>query len=351
MKEEEDAVVYASVAMMIKRWMFAALCAAWMAPLSHAEGKEIRIGIIGLDTSHATAFTKVLNQGPKNPADAPRFAGLKVMAAYPKGSKDIPGSYERVPEYTEAVKKMGVEIVDSIDALLPKVDAFLLESNDGKVHLEQLRPLLRTKKPVFIDKPLAASLVDCVKILNEAAASGTPVFTSSALRFGTNTLAVRGGSIGTVTHAETYSPAKTEPGHPDLYWYGIHGVESLFTAMGKGAVSVKRGTTADGLIEVTGEWGGGRTGVFREANTTDRKGYGGIAKSEKGEAAIGAYDGYEPLLIEIATFFRTGKPPVSAEESLEIYAFMEAADESKRRGGEAVNIKEVLSKAKAEAAK
>lgn len=329
--------------------MLAALCAAWMAPAAQAAEKEIRIGIIGLDTSHATQFTKIFNQGPKNPADAPKFAGLKVVAAYPQGSTDIPSSYERVPEYTETVKKLGVEIVHSIDALLPKVDVVLLESNDGKVHLEQVRPVFKAKKPVFIDKPLAASLGDCIKILNEAAASGTPVFTSSALRFGTNTLAVRSGQIGTVSHAETFSPSKTEKSHPDLYWYGIHGVESLFTAMGRGVTKVKRGTTADGLIEVSGEWGDGRTGVFREANNTDRKGYGGKATGAKGESAIGAYDGYEPLLIEIANFFRTGKAPVSVEESLEIYAFMEAADESKRRGGEAVLIEEVMAKAKAEA--
>jgi hypothetical protein len=273
------------------------------------------------------------------------------VAAYPQGSRDIPDSYQRVPEYTEAVKKMGVEIVDSIEALLPKVDVVLLESNDGKVHLEQGRPVLKAKKPVFIDKPLAASLADCIRIFDEAAASGTPLFTASSLRFGAGTLAVRGGEIGAVTHAETYSPAKTEKSHPDLFWYGIHGVESMFTALGKGAMSVKRGTTADGLIEVSGEWSGGRTGVFREANTTDRKGYGGKAKGAKGEAAIGAYDGYEPLLIEIGKFFRTGKAPVSVEESLEIYAFMEAADESKRRGGEAVTIEEVMAKARAEAAK
>ena len=42
--------------------------------------------------------------------------------------------------------------------------------------------------------------------------------------------------------------------------------------------------------------------------------------------------GYEPLLVEICKFFRTGKPPVTAEETLEIFAFMEAADESKRQG-------------------
>ena len=49
----------------------------------------------------------------------------------------------------------------------------------------------------------------------------------------------------------------------------------------------------------------------------------------------GGYGGYEPLVVEIAKFFKTGKPPVSAEETLEIFAFMEAADESKRKGGRA----------------
>lgn len=334
-----------------KHWMIAGLCAVWMAPLALAEEKpkEIRIGIIGLDTSHATNFTKILNMGPAKPEDAPKLAGMRVVAAYATGSKDIPESYERVPEYTETVKKMGVEIVDSIEDLLTKVDVVLLESNDGKVHLDQVRPVLKAKKPVFIDKPLAANLADCVRIYDEAAAAGVPIFTSSALRYGTATQQVRAGKIGAVKSVEAYSPAKLEKSHVDLYWYGIHGVESIFTVLGEGAVSVKRGTTADGLIEVSGEWTDGRTGVFRESNTTDRQGYGGIAKGEKGELAIGAYDGYEPLLISVVEFFRTGKPPVTIEETMEIYAFMEAADESKRRGGEGVTLAEVMQKARAEA--
>jgi hypothetical protein len=47
--------------------------------------------------------------------------------------------------------------------------------------------------------------------------------------------------------------------------------------------------------------------------------------------------------------FRTGQSPVAADETLELYAFMEAADESKRRGGAPVELKEVLAKARAEA--
>jgi hypothetical protein len=169
-----------------------------------------------------------------------------------------------------------------------------------------------------------------------------PIFSSSSLRFAKSTQAVRNGSIGRVLRAETTSPASLEPHHPDLYWYGVHGCESLYTVMGTGCETVRRGTTADGKIEVVGTWKGGRTGTFREAGT-----YGGKAFGEKGEAAVGAFDGYAPLVAEIVKFFQTRVAPVSPEETIELFAFMEAADESKRQGGQPVSIADVLAKARA----
>lgn len=305
-------------------------------------GQNIRAGIIGLDTSHAVAFTKVLNASPQRP----EVMGVRVVAAYAQGSKDIESSTSRVPEYSKTVQELGVELVPTIDALLEKVDVIFLETNDGRPHLEQLRPCLAAGKPVFIDKPIAGSLADALVIFNEAAAAKVPVFSSSSLRFGKATQAVRGGSVGKVKDAETFSPASTEPHHPDLFWYGIHGVESLFTTMGTGCLSAKRGTTEDGKIMVTGTWAGGRTGIYREAGE-GRKGYGGKAVGDKGEAPVGGFDGYEPLLFEIIKFFRTGIAPVSPEETIEIYAFMEAADESKRRNGAEVTLAEVMKKAQA----
>lgn len=304
--------------------------------VSPAPAQSIRAGIIGLDTSHVLAFTKTLNATPQKP----EVMGVRVVAAYPQGSKDIESSTKRVPEYTAKIKEMGVEIVESIEALMDKVDVVFLETNDGRPHLEQLRPCLAAHKPVFIDKPIAGTLVDAVKIFQEAKAAGVPVFSSSSLRFAKGTQAVRAGSIGTVLKAETGSPASLEATHPDLFWYGIHGVESLFTVMGTGCQSVKRGTTAEGKITVTGTWEGGRTGTY-----TEMKGYGGRATGDKGEAEVGKYDGYDPLLFAAVNFFRTGIAPVSPEETLEIYAFMEAADESKRRGGAEVTLKEVMEKA------
>ncbi|MFH5832847.1 Gfo/Idh/MocA family protein [Halalkalibaculum sp. DA384] len=298
---------------------------------------EMKVGIIGLDTSHSIAFTKALN----DPNVAPDLAGFPVVAAYPKGSLRIESSYSRIPKYTEQVKEMGVEIVDSIDELLDKVDAVLLETNDGNRHLEQAIPVFMSGKPVFIDKPIAGSLSDAIAIFEASERYNVPTFCSSSLRYMENAQAIRNGElIGKVTGADTYSPALLEKTHPDLFWYGIHGVETLFTVMGTGCESVVRKHTADTDV-VVGTWEDGRIGTFR-GRRSGQHSYGGTAFGEEGEAQVGPYRGYRPLLVKIVEFFRTGVPPVGKEEILEIYTFMEAADESKRRGGEEVRLDEVF---------
>jgi hypothetical protein len=297
---------------------------------------EIRVGIIGLDTSHVIAFTKILNR--EQPGE--ELAGCRVVAAYPQGSPDIESSVRRVPHYTEQIQELGVEIVPSIAALLERVDAVLLETNDGRPHLEQVRPVLAAKQPVFIDKPIAGSLADAVTIANEAKAAGVPIFSSSSLRYAPGAQAIRGGAIGRVVGCDVYSPCSLEATHPDLFWYGIHGVETLFTVMGPGCESVVR-VSSDGTDVVVGKWRDGRIGTFRGVRE-GKGGYGGIAFGAEGVREIGSSGGYEPLVVEIVKFFRTGEPPVDIEETLEIYAFMEAADDSKRRGGVPVRLEEVL---------
>lgn len=300
---------------------------------------EIRLGLIGLDTSHATDFTEILHN--KNAKD--HVPGARVVAAFKGGSADIPSSIGKVEEYTRILQeKHGVKIYATIEEVCAQVDAVLIESVDGRPHLEQARKVIAAKKPLYIDKPMAGTLRDVLEIFRLAESAGVPLFTSSSLRFAKNTQAVRGGSIGRVLTAETTSPAHLEEHHPDLFWYGVHGCESLFTVMGTGCETVERRKTADGKIEVIGKWKGGRTGTFREAS-----GYGGIARGEKGESPVGSFDGYAPLIVEIVKFFQTQKAPVPPEETIELFAFMEAADESKRQGGKPVAISEVLAKARA----
>ncbi|MGV3509617.1 MAG: Gfo/Idh/MocA family protein, partial [Sphingobacteriaceae bacterium] len=201
--------------------------------------KNLRVGIIGLDTSHSVAFTKSLN----NPNAGPEYGGYKVVAAYPHGSRDIKTSVDRIPGYIEDVKKLGVEIVGSIKELLKKVDVVLLETNDGRIHLEQAVQVFKAGKTVFIDKPVASSLADAITIFVTARKYKVPVFSASSLRFTPGIQEIVNGKVGKVLGADAYSPAKLEKTHPDLFWYGIHGVETLFTAMGTGCKTVIRVNT------------------------------------------------------------------------------------------------------------
>lgn len=305
----------------------------------------IKVGIIGLDTSHSIEFAKLLNAE----TPAPEYAGCRVVAAYPQGSRDIASSTNRVPGYIEKVKPFGVEIVDSIDTLLSKVDAVLLESNDGRVHLEQALPVFKAGKRVFIDKPIAGSLPHVLALFEAARRHNVPMFSSSSLRYTLMTQEIRSGKHGAVVGVDAFSPCSLEATHPDLFWYGIHGVETLFTLMGTGCESVVRVSTP-GTDLAVGTWRGGRIGTFR-GNRDSKNGYGATAFLAKGLQRVDDFKGYGLLLAEIVTFFKTGVVPLKPEETIELFAFMEAADESKRRGGVPVRLDEVMAKAKAEAAK
>jgi predicted dehydrogenase len=160
--------------------------------------KKTKVGIIGLDTSHSIHFTKILN----DPHAPPALAGYPVVAAYPRGSLDIKSSVSRIPKYTRQIKKMGVEIVGSVEELQDKVDVVLLETNDGGRHLEQAMKVFKAGKPVFIDKPLAASLADVLAIFDAAAKYNVPMFSASSLRYMKGAQAIRHGKLGNPDYSQ-----------------------------------------------------------------------------------------------------------------------------------------------------
>jgi hypothetical protein len=305
-----------------------------------AQTQEIKVGMIGLDTSHVTAFTKLLN----DKSDPNHVPGARVVAAFKGGSPDVESSRTRIDRFTAELKdKWGVEIVGSIEELCKKVDAVLLESVDGRPHLNQVRPVFAAKKRVFIDKPFTAGYADALEIVRLSRESGTPFFSSSSLRFANDLQAMkRDEKLGPVLGAFTYGPAPTEPHHPDLFWYGIHAVEALYTLMGTGCESVTRVRT-DGADVVVGKWIDGRIGTMRGIRD-GKQDYGAIAFGAKANQTTPTpmKSDYRNLLVEVVKFFQTGAPPVPPEETLEMMAFMEAADLSKARGGAAVMLNEVM---------
>lgn len=299
------------------------------APLS----AQIKVGIIGCDTSHCPAFTRILND-PSNPNHVP---GAKVVAVYPGGSPDLPSSANRVDGYTAELRdKWGAEVVDSIPALCAKVDAVLLESVDGRVHLEQVKPVFEAGKRVFIDKPLAATLADAREIARLGKQHGVPWWTSSSLRYAD---AVQEVQVKGLTGAITWGPGPIEATHElDLSWYAIHPIELLYTLMGTGCERVRR-TYSDGADVIVGEWKDGRLGTVRTIRE-GKSGYGAVAFGEDEiKVSTNAGGAYAPMLQRVVQFFRDGKPPVPNEETLEIFAFMEAALRSKQQGGAAVELK------------
>jgi len=306
----------------------------------HPDAAELRIGLIGLDTSHVIAFTQLLND-PAHPSHVP---GGRVVAAFKGGSPDLPDSRDRVEGYTQELReKWGVQILDSIEALCAAVDAVMLESVDGRPHLEQARPVLRARKPLFIDKPMAGSLRNVIEIFRLARETGTPCWSSSSLRYYPGLIELKKTDVGVVRGAVSTGPAPLEPHHPDLFWYGIHPTEALFAVLGTGCARVVRTHTPDTDV-VTGVWRDGRVGTLigiRNAAAPYRVTLFGT------RAVVDQKPGgdYAPLIREVMRFFQTGVVPVPPEETLELFAFMEAADESKRRGGAPVTLDEVFAAA------
>jgi hypothetical protein len=295
--------------------------------------KDLKVGIIGTDTSHVPAFTQQFQSHPQ--------WRVKVVAAFKGGSPDLPTSANRVEGFAKTIHdKYGVEIVDSIDELLKKVDVVLLESVDGRPHLAQVTPVFRAGKRVFIDKPLAASLDDARKIVQLSKETGTPFFSSSSYRFHSDIPRLRDDpGVGRVTKVQASSPFSKLEFHPDLYFYGIHGVEALYAVMGRGCVSVSR-KTENGADITTGQWKDGRIGIYygpaRDEKVPMIRIWGTEGTTESRKSG-----GYEGLDEAIAEFFHTGRPPVDPADTLEIFEFMTAAQVSKERGGASVPLAEL----------
>ena len=303
-----------------------------------AADTPLRIGLIGLDTSHTTSFAKLLND-PKN---AQRVEGATIVAAFKGGSPDVENSASRIEGFTkQMVQTYGVKIYDTIEEVARNVDAIMILSVDGRAHLDQARKVFPFHKPVFIDKPLAGSLRDAITLFKLAEETKTPVFSSSSRRFGPGIDAVKAADIGRLHGVISHGPATLEPHHPDLFWYGIHAAEGIYAVMGRGCETVVRTHTKDTDV-VTGVWSDGRVATLYGLRDA-RHVYGLTAFGSKANVEDKKEEsGYGPLITEVVKFFRTGISPVPAAETIELLAFLEAADESKRHGGAPVRLADVL---------
>ncbi len=288
---------------------------------------DLRLGIVGTDTSHAVEFTKILN----DPASKDHVAGAKVVAAWEGGSADVEESAERRDKYAQTLRdSWQVQFYPDIPTLCRNVDAVLLESIDGRVHLKQARQIIAAHKIVFIDKPLSDSLQDAREIARLAKEANVTWFSSSSLRYADWVQALQSkDNLGVAT----WGPGPQEPHQKlDLSWYAVHPIEILYTLMGAGCQEVSRTSSTEADV-VTGKWQDGRIGTVRAIRPYSD--YGAVVFRAKTieQSPAKAQFSYKLLVQQIVRFFQTGKPPVPNEETLEMFNFMEAAQRSKANGG------------------
>jgi predicted dehydrogenase len=321
------------------------------------EKPPVRIGVLGLDNYQAVAYTQLFNS-PKATGD---LAGLKVVAAYPIGSDKLQEGITSLPKWKEQIGKYGVEMVDSVDELLKRCDAVMIMSLDGRDHLKQVEPVLRAKKPVYIARPLAGSLDDAIAILKLAKETKTPCWSSSQHRYSPGFSGMKDHpEVGKVLGCDVYGGCSADPSTPEFVWTSLHSIETLYAILGPGCVSVTCTSTPTAEV-FTCVWGDGRIGTYRGIKQGAVK-YSATVFGDKGVSVAGVYGhgvpvkgvvptndkymGYEGIAIEMAKFFKGGPTPVAANETIEIFALLTAAQESKAAGGKAVRIEEVLKKVK-----
>lgn len=292
----------------------------------------LKIGMIGLDTSHVSAFAKLLN----DPSQEYHVPGARVVVAYPGGSPDFELSRSRLPGFRKELEEnYGVNMVSSPEEAAESSDAVLLMSVDGRVHLRQLEAVAPFRKPVFVDKPFAVRSEDARAMAALSAQYGFPMMSCSALRYAEAlTEALRDEGLGDVIGADYYGPMELQPTQPGFFWYGIHTAEMLFRTLGSGCRYVTTSTTED-YDQVAGVWADGRIGTIR-GNRRGNKTFGGLVHREKGTQFVdtGAYAKpyYAGLLERVMFMFTGGKPDIGTDETLEIIRFLEAANESRETG-------------------
>lgn len=295
---------------------------------------SLRIGLVGLDTSHALKFAEILN-------DPTSTVGASVVAAFPGGSPDMEKSISRVAGFREALKtRLGVAMMDSPEEVAERVDLVIITAVDGRTHPDLLRRTLPYRRPTFVDKPFALSSEAARRMLDEAQAAGVAVSSSSALRFADPFVeALADSAGGELVGVEAYGPLEWEATQPGYFWYGIHGLEMLVAALGPAidSVQIHRG---DGAEVVVATWKDGRVGTFRGGWRGHRR-FGALLHRAAGPRHVDASGGdrpfYAAMLERIVATSPSGAPLVPREQVMAVVRFIEAANES-RRSGAAVRL-------------
>ena len=298
----------------------------------------LKVGLIGLDTSHVPSFCKLLNDST-NPHHVP---GGKVICGYPGGSPDFEASIGRVEKFTSEIRDQhGVEILDSPEAVAERADLVMITAVDGRAHLGYLEKTFGYGKPTFIDKPFAVKASDAEQMVALARSKGVPLMSCSSLRYANEfQKALADDSKGEITGIDAFGPMALQPTQPGLFWYGCHTVEAVVAALGAGCQRVRAVSNEDNEL-VTAEWADGRIATIRGSRGT-KQGFGStIYRREGFQQVDNSRSDVPPYASMLAAILRSlphGTSDVPNEQMVEITRLIEAANISRDADGQVVEL-------------
>lgn len=279
----------------------------------------MKIGLIGLDTSHSEIFTRLLNDSE----DAHHVKGAQITHVIPTYSEDLCISRERFPDYYRIItNKYGVIPVEDVEEFMTVVDAVIIGTVDGRNHLEWFKKVVSYSKPVFIDKPIVMNSGEMKELINLSKIYNTPVMSSSSLRFSESVVQAKSADIQS---GYFFGPTPRQEQMPGYFWYGIHLVEMVVTIFGTEVEKMKVETYKD-CEQIRMTFSNGKHAIIRGENEWHNR-FGAILHTKENVHSLRLWEEEKPyyagLIEQVVQFFETGVSPVPIEETKEIVELLE----------------------------
>jgi predicted dehydrogenase len=220
-------------------------------------------------------------------------------------------------------------VAASLDDCAEDVDGVVIPDDVTLSHQRWASFFIERGLPVFIDKPLAPTYEGARAIVDLAAGKGTPLMSTSAIRYAKEVedfLAQQAETVGNVHSAVATAPSG------QVVFYGIHAVELIATVMGTDVESVENhGAPLENWIHLN--YRDGRKVVV--AVSARMRQIGAVFYGDRGYHALHAADGgyyYRNQLLHFLDMVKTGKPPVDPRETLRIIDICTAAERALATG-------------------
>ena len=288
--------------------------------------KEIKVALIGLDTSHTIEFARRIQA-----ADCPpehKITGLVVSACL---RFETPFQKEEgLNARQKTLEGWGIKVTTDFDEAVKGCDAIMIEINDPAYHLEYFKKCAVLGKPVFLDKPLADNIENGLEIVRLAKENKIKAISASPLRFDANLIKAC-EELPEPTQVNVYGPLGIAPAGSSIVWYGVHAFEMLEKAIGKGSACITVRSDGAGVVAIV-DYPDKRRGVVEL--TKGAWVYGGTLRDSKAAVSYLVAGGtfYTSLMKDVEKFFRTGEANFSLEDTVEVMAMLDAAERSLKSG-------------------